>query len=252
MTLSDEIKKVMDDMTDDGTLEKIVRDTMAEKIKDIIKDTFSYGSDAAKALRDRISATLVPYIKDMNMDKYLASFDTMLTDIIKETQVTEQKEILDNFKNLMSPDIHNIKMSQIYDAYAKYVAADCDTSELEAHNDGDGPCYDSIAINAEIDFEEEKPWSHKSRATINLTAEGQDKLCKTIHISKWNEHDAGDKWRIDDYDFDGNVSIRSLRYMSEFDCLISKLMRSYADIELDEDDFEDSVTPDETPEYTLI
>lgn len=249
MTIADEVKKVMDDMTNDGTIENIIRSQMETQIQHTIEDSFKWG-DIHKTLKSRIEDTMIPYIEQYDFSKYLIKLDTVLTDIVNNTTLTDNQTLLKNFSVLMTePDTKDINMSAIFKAYKDYVAKYCDTYDLEAHDDGDGPYYDAVIASATIEYDKDRPWSSFDRATLEFSVENQPDLSKTIRIEHYKND--GKEWRISNRDYKGCGDIRSLQYLSDFDCLLERLHRSHTNILLDEDEFEEEVTPDETPEYSL-
>ena len=254
MELGEQIKKVADDMMADGTMETIIREQLQKNISKLIDDSLSYG-ELRDAFKDKIKECMVPAIKNTDISQYVLDLDHILTQVVNETALAENNKILENFGKLMkSTDDEygkTIKMSTIINAYSEYVANEVDVDGLDVEFD-DGPAYEAVEIEGYLEYDEERSWSLFDNAVMDFTVTGKiedqsDTLNRTIHLSHY-KHDKNNVWHIDKVDALSDPTIKSLKYMDSFDILLARLMRCHADIELDEDSFNDEITPNKEPE----
>lgn len=225
-----------------GEIEAIFKKQIEEGFKDAIKDAFRWG-DLRKAIEERVKETMIPYIKDYDFGSYLVNLDLMLQEIADQTGMSQNKEIIESFRRLMSvPDEKEISFEKLFNEYNKHVAADCDTDELEVDLDDD-PTYESIETHAEITPCEQRGYTHFwDYAMLNFYAEGQDELTYSVMLKRYRD----DKpWTIA---YDANPTLRELPNFNEFEILLVALTRFGTGLVYEEDELEDWITPDDTPE----
>lgn len=101
MTNFDEdVKKITDEILQDGTVDKIIRENIIKGFELAIERSFSYGK-LSDAIRKKTDEGLVPFIEKYDMNNYIVKLDTVLSEIVNSTALVENKKILENFKNLM-------------------------------------------------------------------------------------------------------------------------------------------------------
>lgn len=85
---------------------------------------------------------MTPAIERVNLDEYTVKLDAVLTEIINSTNLIDNKEILGNFKSLMTePDKDTISLKEVFEKYKEYVSENVDTSELEVYTDDEAKGY---------------------------------------------------------------------------------------------------------------
>ena len=146
------------------------------------------------------------------------------------------------------PDVTEIKLTDLFMEYKKFVAKNMDTSGRKVEWEDDVN-YEAMNVYFEFEEEKERSWSSFKYATIDFTVDEedqQDELNRTIRLSMWTR-DRKNGWEIRT---NTNPDLFSLRNMDEFDLFIAKLQRSDARIVVDMLGDEDFVYSDTKPEPT--
>ena len=243
----EDIKRITNTMLENGTVEEIISKKIAKSFDDAINDAFRWG-DLKKAIENRITSVLVPYIENYDMSNYIAKLDVILTEIINETGLSENKKLLENFKNLMiEPGIKSIKLSEMFKEYKKFVAAEMNTSGRDIDFEEGEPEYEPIIAECRFEKENERIWSIFDWADIEFSVEEDDQqqnLNRTIKLTRYKN----DKCDLYDFKYESGIPIDKLRYLSDFDIYLLKLSRANVKIEIDEACMDDEVYADAKPE----
>ena len=248
MNLEERMQNAVMDKLNDGTVEQIVKDSVESAIKKSLEDTFSWSGAGKKLIDEKVKEVIIPVIERHDFNQYMVKLDSILTEIINQTSLADNKEILENFKALMvDPSENMIKLSTIFQKYCEYVAHDIDTTELEARCDDSEPYYEHVT--AEMEVEHEERWFSSSEwCIVKFCCEKDEKLNKELRLyrSKTDRN-----WNIS-YEMNTFCDINSLRNLSQFDIFLMTLKRGFVDIEIDtESEYEDDIEPEETPEWSL-
>ena len=119
------------------------------KFKDAFKnavEAFRWG-DAERAIKNKITEVMVPYIEKYDFTEFLPKLDTVLTEIVNSDGCMAEKKILENFKELMlEPEQKEIKVTDLFKAWIKQCNKDIDVDNLEI-------CYDDGVYYAPVDCE---------------------------------------------------------------------------------------------------
>ena len=213
---------------------------MTKALKESIDSQFRWSGEARKAIDEKVKEIMVPTIERVNLDEYTVKLDTILTEIINNTNLVDNKEILGNFKSLMTePDKDVIRLRDVFEKYKEYVSKNVNTSDLEVYAD-DEPRYQNVAVRVSVDTRDSIFGGRF--CDLVFECEEDDELTKKIHLheSKINRfHIAGFKSELD---------INSLRYVDEFDIFLMRLDRAFCDItdimEMQDDDVEVEAEPE--------
>ena len=243
----EEIKRITDEIIQDGTVEKIIKEKITKGFESAIDSAFSFGK-LRDAIRKRTDEVLVPLIESYDMSEYIVKLDTVLTEIVNSTALTDNKRILANFKNLMTePDMKTITVSELFKEYKKFVAKEMDTDGRDVQID-DGVYYEPMEVNFEVIEEEDRSWSYFDRAILELSVdeeEQQEELNRTIRLDHYKNGKEG--WDIIS---EFNPQITSLRYLDDFDIFLLKLQRANVKLIVDKKSDWDSVISENEPEAT--
>lgn len=246
--VDEDIKRIIDEVLSDGTVDQIIRENVTNGIEKAISSSFSYGK-LGNAVKERVEQVLVPFIENYDMSAYIVKLDTILTDIVNKSNLVDNKQMLENFQYLMKePQITEIKLTDLFKEYKKFVAGNMDTSGREVEWD-ESPEYEAMTVYFEFEEDRERRWSSFKYATIDFAVdeeEQQKELNRTIRLSKW-DGDRKDGWEIR---VDTIPNLNSLRNLHEFDLLLLKLQRADVRIIADELSYEDYVYSDTKPEPT--
>ena len=243
------IISAVNEKLNDGTVEKLVNQYIEKGISEALKEMFSWSGEGKKLIEKKLNETIVPVIERHDFNQYLTKLDTTLTEIVNATVLTDNKKILENFKELMKePETKEIKLSAIFERYCKHVAENVDTDGLEACCDDGEPYYEHVTSSMEVEHED-KGWFKSSfnDCIVKFTCEEdkdlncQVKLYKMADAENWSFRGYGD-----------SVDINSLRNLSDFEVFLMTLKRGFADIIMDEEsDYDDDIEPEEKPEWDL-
>lgn len=243
----EDIKRIANEMLEDGTIEEIIKAKVKESFERAVADSFRWG-ELSNAIDKRIKSVLVPYIENVNLDDYIVKLDTILAEIVNSTALQDNKKILENFKELMIENPKEIALTDIFKAYKKFVAANMEINSREVSFDSEEPEYEPIEVEYQFASEiEERRWSIYKYATVDFIVNESDQeneLNKTIRLREFEEYG----WKIVS---EPCVNIDSLRNMSEFEVILNRLSRAGAKIIIDREYDDDVVYSDEKPEPTF-
>lgn len=243
------IAEAVNEKLNDGTVEKLIEQYIEKAVSQSLDGIFGYSGSGRKMIQSKLDEVMVPVIENHDFNKYIVKLDSVLTEIINNTNLKDNKDILENFKGLMKePNKEEINLSEIFEEYKKYVAANVDTSELEAHCEDGEPYYDHVTATMEVEYED-KGWFASSfdDCTVKFTCDEDDtlnaqiKLYKRTDESRWSFRFGQDM-----------IDINSLRYTNEFSVFIATLNREFVKIVMDtEMEGDDDIEPDDKPEWSL-
>lgn len=246
-SFDEDIKRITDEILQDGTVDKIIKENITKGFESAIESSFAYGKLRA-AIRKRTVEILVPFIEEYDMNNYIVKLDTVLSAIVNSTALVENKKLLENFKNLMTePDMKTITVSELFEQYKLYVAKEMDTDGRNVQVD-DGVYYAPMEVNFEVVEEEDRSWSYFDKAVLELSVaeeEQQEELNRTIRLDHYKNGKEG--WDIIS---EFNPPIKSLRYLDDFDVFLLKLQRANVKLILDKKSDCDSVISENEPEAT--
>ena len=249
MTFEQKIAETVNEKLNDGTVEKLVEQYIEKGVSDALKEIFSYGGDGKKLIEKKLNETIVPVIERHDFNQYLTKLDSVLTEIVNNTVLADNRKILENFKGLMKePESKEIKLSVIFKRYCEHVAANVDTDDLEAFCDDGEPYYQHVTVSMEVDHED-KRWFKSSfdDCIVRFTCEEDEDLNCQIKLYKGTDEE---KWNFRGYG--DSIDINSLRNLSDFEVFLMALKRGFIDIIMDEEsDFDDDIEPEKKPEWSL-
>jgi hypothetical protein len=220
---------------------------MEKALEDAVENTFRFG-DVRDTIRERLEEVLVPFIEGYDMSKYVVKLDTILTEIVNGSCLEANKEILENFKYMMTePEVKELKLSELFEEYKKWVSIAVDTDGMDVTFDNGRPEYEQIGVHMEFKEKESGPWKKIQEATVELSVDdfGQEEaLNETVRLWRW-KMDCNEGWKIDTK---GDIGIYSLRHAGRFELFLMRLKASRGCLVVDVTDADDYVTPDEEPQ----
>jgi len=164
MNLENSIKDVITQKLEDGTVERLVGEQLEKGISEALNSLFGSWGDGSKIIENKLKEVIVPYLENYDYSKYILKLDSVLVEILENTAL-DNKEMLENFKDLMLPeDRKTIKATEIFKEWQKKVAKDVDTSDLEINYD-DRVSYQDVEVS--LTFESlDKGYSIYDRARL--------------------------------------------------------------------------------------
>lgn len=245
----EDIKRITEEVLEDGTVDKIIREKVVKGFESAISDAFRWG-DLEKAIKARVTAVLVPFIEQYDMEEYVVKLDQVLTEIVNQTSLVENKNILEGFQFMMTePQSKEIKVSELFGEYKKFVAKNMETSGRKVSWDSGEPEYEGMDITVTLEEEDSRSWSSFKYATLDFSVdddEQESELNRTVRLSRWKD-DKKSGWEIRT---ECNPAISSLRHLDKFDLLLVKLQRADVRLIVDTENEDDYVYSDTKPEAT--
>ncbi|MGJ0847454.1 hypothetical protein ACR77J_12255 [Tissierella praeacuta] len=244
MNLENSIKDVIAKKLEDGTVEKLIAEELEKGIQKSLEELFGWRGDASKVIEEKIKSVMVPYLENYDYSKYILKLDAVLVEILQNTTL-DNKEMLENFKDLMLPEERKIiKATEIFKEWQKKVAKDVDTSDLEINYD-DEVSYQDVDVS--LTFEElDKGYSIYDRAKLVFECEDEDMNCE-VRLKRW-ENDRDKNW---DIEYEGVHSIASVRYLEKFQIFLMRLSQAGVKVEIDSKYEEDWVEVEAEPEASF-
>ena len=234
------IAKAVTDKLNDGTVEELVSDAVTKALKSSIEEQFAWRGEARKVIDEKVKEVMTLAIERVSLDDYAVKLDAVLTEIINSTNLIDNKEILGNFKSLMTePDKDVISLEDVFEEYKEYVSKNVDTSDLEIYTD-DTPSYQNVSARLETELTESI--FGRRHCDLIFECEEDEKLTKKIHLYESKSN------RFSITRFKSELDINSLRYVDEFDIFVMRLDRAFCDITDIMDLYDDDIEVEAEPE----
>lgn len=245
--MKEELLKIAQESLSSDEVNQIVKEKFHKAIGDAIESAFMWG-DVKDALKKKVNEVMVPYIEKYDFSAYLPKLDSVLTELVNSDTCMGNKQILENFKYLMTePEQKEIKVTDLFRAWIKQCNKDIDTDDLEICCD-DGVSYSCVDCEMRVEELDKPSWSSLQRAIITFENEHDEKLNIEIPISKW-VWDSG-KEKAYTLSISNDVCISSLRGLNEFQILLLRLEKAQTSIVIDKDYYEDYIYPEAEPEVS--
>ncbi len=246
--MKEELLKIAQESLSSDEVNQIVKEKFMKALGEAIEDAFRWG-DAKHALENKVKEVMVPYIENYDFSAYLPKLDSVLTELVNSDTCMGNKQILENFKDLMTdPEQKEIKVTDLFKAWIKQCNKDIDTDDLEIDYD-DGVSYSCVDCEMRVKELDKPSWSSCQRAVITFENEHDEKLNIEIPISKW----VWDSEKEEPYtlSISNDVRISSLRRLNEFQVFLLRLERAQTAIFIDKDCEEDCIYPEKEPEASF-
>lgn len=238
------IADAVNEKLNDGTVEKLIEEYIEKAVSKSLDEIFGYSGGGRKIIKSKLEEVMIPVIESHDFNKYIVKLDDVLTEIINNTNLKDNKNILDNFSDLMKePEMKEIKLSDIFKKYCEHVAKNVDTDELEEFYEDVEPYYEHVTANMEVEHVD-KGWFKSSYddCFVNFSCEEDESLNCQIKLYKKQESDL---WTLLFVDTE-HVDITSLRRLSDFEVFLIVLKRGFVKIVMDtESECDDDIEPDD-------
>lgn len=246
--MKEELLKIAQESLSDDEVSKIVKDKFKKAFADAVDSAFSWGA-VKDTIKSKITEVMVPYIEKRDFSEFLPKLDTVLTELVNSDACIGNKQILENFKDLMTePDVKEIKLTDLFSAWIKFCEKEIDTDNLEICYD-DGVSYCPVECTMQYEEEDKPSWSSQQRAVITFENEHDEKLNVEIPISKW----VWDSGKEEPYTLTSfsDIAISSLKNLDEFQLLLLRLARAGTAIVIDKDYESGDIYPEKEPEASF-
>lgn len=246
--MKEELLKIAQESLSSDEVTEIVKEKFMKALGSAIEDAFRWG-DAKHAIENKVKEVMVPYIEQYDFSEYLPKLDSVLTEIVNSDFCIGNKKILENFEKLMlEPEQKEIKLTDLFKAWVKQCEKDIDTDGLDIDYD-DVVSYQSVDCEMRFELEDKSSWSSCQRAVITFQNEHDANLNVEIPVSKWIWRNGKEEpYTISCYK---DLTISSLRNLSEFEVLLLRLSRADTAIIIDKEYDSDCICPDKEPEASF-
>lgn len=241
MTIENSIAEMLQKKLSDGSIEQIIEEKLTKCVGECMDNMFRWSGPAKELIEEKLKATMVPAIEKHDFSNYTVKLDSVLTEIVNSTTLQDNRKILDNFKELMIESEKEIKISDIFNKWTKYVAENVETDGLDINYD-DGVSYDYVHIEMDIEDVENRSKYGPDKKIVRFTCEHDEDMNLQFELYKY---DFMKDYEINGY---GIVNINHLVNMDEMQIFLMKLGRSSTKITIDDDYLYDDVTPEKEPE----
>ncbi|MET1247625.1 hypothetical protein ABWW58_02415 [Sporolactobacillus sp. STCC-11] len=246
MNLESNIKDVISKKLEDGTVEKLISEQLENGVKNALDNLFRSYGDVTEVIEKKVKSVMIPYLESYDYSEYLVKLDSVLVDVLKNSAL-ENKKLLTNFKNLMvDHDIKEIKVTDLFDRWMKFVEENVDTDDLDIDYD-DEPTYEAVDVTFEVERDYERDWSCFEHATLTFECEHDATMNFEIKLYRYTKS-SNEGWTID-YKHASDLS--SLRNIDEFEVFLMNLCQAGTNLIIDSDGDRDEVTPEKRPEPTF-
>lgn len=246
--MKEELLNIAMQSLSDDDVKEIVKDKFKKMMEKAVEDAFRWG-DAEKAIKNKVTEVMVPYIEKYDFSEYLPKLDSVLTEIVNSDACMGNKTIFENFRDLMiEPEQKEIKVTDLFKAWKNKCERDINTDGLDIDYD-DGVSYSCVECEMIVEELGKPSWSSTKRALITFENEHDESLNVEIPISKW----VFDSGREEPYtlSLENDLTISSLRYMDDFKILLMRLTRARTSIIIDKDYDTDDIFPEAEPESSF-
>lgn len=246
--MKEELLKIAQESLSSDEVSEIVKEKFMNAVGDAIENAFRWGN-VKKTIEEKVEEVMIPYIERYDFSEYLPKLDSVLTEIVNSDFCIGNKKVLENFKNLMiEPEQKEIKLTDLFKAWIKQCEMDIDTDDLDIDYD-DSVSYQSVECEMRFELEDKPSWSSTQRAVITFENEHDEKLNAEIPVSKWIwDNGKEEPYTLSSYK---DLTISSLRNLSEFEVLLLRLSRAKTAIVIDKEYDDSYIRPEKEPEASF-
>lgn len=247
--MKEELLKIAQGVLTEEEVQEIVKEKFKEAFKNAVGEAFRWG-DAERAIKNKITEVMVPYIEKYDFTDFLPKLDAVLAEIVNSDSCMAEKRILENFKGLMlEPEQKEIKVTDLFRAWIKQCNKKIDVDGLEVCYD-DGVHYESVDCEMQFEEEDKPTWSCFQHGKIIFENDHDESLNIEIPVSKYIKgYGKEEQYEIS---LSSDIKISSLRRLSDFEVLLLRLERAGTAIVIDEEWDSSYIEPEKEPEATFV
>lgn len=245
MNFENNIKDIINQKLEDGTIEKLVAEQFEKGITNALDNLFRSYGDVTQVIEKQVKSVMIPHLENYDYGEYITKLDSVLIEVLQSSALDNRK-LLTNFKTLMSEEnSKEIKVTELFGKWKDYVSKCVETYGLDIDYD-DEPTYEHVEVNFDIEYNEERSWLKREDAIIIFECDHDEGMNMAIPIYRYA--DMRESWSID---YKTPNDIRSLRLLSEFEVFLMKLNQTHSKVIIDSDGDWDEVLPEERPEASF-
>lgn len=236
-----EVVAITLELLQNGEIESIFREKIKKGFENAIEQAFSWGNLKSN-IADKIKETLVPYIANLDMEAYLPKLDTLLSELVRQTDLSESSKLIETFGFLMNTEKNQtLTLENLFEKYNEYVADECECDDLEIDFD-DGPHYECVTTHALVERSRSGFMSSFEHAILSFYTDDQEHLAVQVPISRWEKEEF---WMLSPMT---NRLVSDLARSNQFDVLLAALAHKGAHLVIESDELEEEVEPNKVPE----
>ncbi|WP_297136058.1 hypothetical protein [Terrisporobacter sp.] len=221
--LENNIKDCISKELEKGIIEKVIAEQLEKCIEKSISDMFGWSGEVKKVVEEKVKSVMIPYLENYDYSEYIVKLDSVLVDVLKSSTL-ENRRLLENFQSLMkSEDIKEIKLTDIFEKWNEYCKNNVDKDDLEFDFEGG-------YIGTRFDVEDvSSSWSSWKTYMITFECEEDENLKFEFSIQSYKPSE-NSKYTSN---YKNIGSIRSLRYLNDFEILMMRISEGYENIVVD-------------------
>lgn len=228
LDISEIVKKKIEDMEQDGTIQKKIEDGIEETINRAIESAVS-DWNLRKCIENQVYEAINPAVKNIGLSAYTKFLNEKVNSLLKDKFNNDVAEIISNkFTSVYTADYSHItKVSQIVEEYRKYLANNLDNYDIE--------CTDS---QFNVSVKKENSDGILSWWSINLSCEAPCEKQIEIKILRYKNEEKNSITRIYLDGKDVN-DLKSLNGLNSFECMLVNLLYNETKLVLDFDEIDE-------------
>ena len=228
LDISEIVKKKIEEMEQDGTIQKKIEDGIEETINRAIESAVS-DWNLRKCIENQVYEAINPAVKNIGLSAYTKFLNEKVNSLLKDKFNNDLAEIISNkFTSVYTADYSHItKVSQIVEEYRKYLADELDVDDLEYTG-----AQFHVSVENKISDEVFSWW------TINLSCEATCEKQIKIKILKYRNKGTEN---ISYIYLDGEDvnDLKSLNGLNSFECMLVNLLYNETKLVLDFDEIDE-------------
>lgn len=177
----------------DGAIERAIDEQFDKMVNGIVDDLFGSYGDISRKIQSKLKETMNPYIEQYDFSEHSVKLEHLLNQLVTE-MTKEQNTLTRNLRDMMGTSpITEIKSSELFDKYAKYIGEHIETDDRGINYD-DEPSYDPLT--AELITNDETSYASMEKKTLLFTCEDDNEFDIQIGIQRWPDL-SNQAWHID-------------------------------------------------------
>lgn len=225
------INKNLETKFNDGTIEKMIDESVNKMIKNVLDNATSSYSEPATKIEKKIKEIICQSIENYDFSQYLIKITDVLDRVLTADLIKDNRRIANNLETILNfkrPE-KDISMETIFEKYCDWVKDELEVDYKDCDYTDDGEtCVHCM-------FEKDKDnYNYYFKTFTDKDEEVED---YTINLSLYESYNR--KINIAEIEStDENIS--SIRYLNKFVCYLMLLKQNYCDI-TDVKDYEEDI-----------
>ena len=238
-------------MLEDGTIEKIARDQVAEMVKSTLHDAMSWNGPVKAKFKERIEPLMIDAVDRSDLSRMTQKLTGIINDALQASSVGSYREICDGIRAICGAPAfkrcQTLKLSEIFEAYRKcckeaFSSVYFDTDEMEPDEHGN---YSTV-VYCNIEVTQERRYFGDGDYTITFSPEcsdlgesEEDEIINNTFVVKFHKYEG--KYRLL---WLGSLDCFTLNRLPAFALYLQAAKDARCEIEIDMSSDQDDVEID--------